>query len=422
MSTLMDIQRPRTRLPWLTRRRLPVLVAGAAVVIAVAIALATLGDALPSTSRSGVWIDTARQGEMLREIRANGTLVPQDVRWITAGATATVQSVEVLPGAAVEADTVVLRLTNPALQAALEQATAALAGAEADVVAARTQLASQVLDQRSALSSAESELRITQVRHEALTRAHGFGVIADVELRQSQIELEESQSKAELERERVAAFSQNVDAQLQAVRARRDEAASALAIARQDADSLEVAAGIDGILQQVEVEPGQRVDAGASLARVARPDRLLARLQVAEVLANDLVLDLPVTVDTRNGAAEGRVARIDPAVVNGSVVVDVVFADAPPAGARPDLSVEGRILLDRLDDVVSIARPPLAVPGSSSSLFVLAPDDEVARRTPVRYGAASSDRIEVVEGLRPGDRAVLSDTSQWDAYPALRLR
>jgi len=182
-----------------------------------------------------------------------------------------------------------------------------------------------------------------------------------------------------------------------------------------------VRAGTDGILQQIDVEPGQQVAVGAKLARVARPDDLIARLQVPEVLAKDLSLDLAVSVDTRNGVVQGRLTRIDPAVRNGSVTIDADLGHPLPAGARPDLSVDGRIRLGVLRDVVSIPRPTLAVPGSPGTLFVLEGDGE-ARQAAVRFGAASSDRIEIRSGLRPGDRAVLSDTSQWAQYPRLRLR
>ncbi|TDK22512.1 HlyD family efflux transporter periplasmic adaptor subunit [Luteimonas aestuarii] len=417
----MDIAKTRGGPAWRRPRNLWI-VAAALALSALAWLLWGLDRAAPSVSAKDLWIDTARQGEMLREIRAVGTLVPRNMRWVTARATATVQDVLVEPGTRVEADTPILRLANPELEANLRKAEAALAGAEADVMAMRTSLRSQWLDQRSQLAQIEAEWRIAEVRAQANERAHAAGVISAIELRQSQITEAQNRERSEIERQRVDTFGENMAAQLQAARARRDEAASLLAIARQQVEALDVKAGIDGILQQVEVEAGQQVEMGAMLARVARPGELIGRLQVSEVLAKDLALDLPATIDTRNGIAEARVSRIDPAVVGGSVVVDVSFPGELPAGARPDLSVEGRIRLGRLEDVVSLARPPLAVPGNASSLFVLDADGRAARRVPVRYGAASSDRIEIVEGLRPGDRAILSDTSQWDDYDVLRLR
>ena len=417
----MDIKRTPGAPKW--RRPRILLLAGAAVLaLILLVLLMRMGQAAPTVGAAEVWIGTAERGDMAREIRANGVLMPRDTRWISAGARATVQQIVVEPGARVEPDTVIIRMVKPELEARLEQARAALAGAEADVAAARTSLRSQLLDQQAALAQADAEWQMARVRAEANARAHASGVIATIELRQSEINEEQSGNRARIERERVEAFRQNMQAQIQASTARRDEAASALEIARQQLQAMEVRAGIDGILQQVEVEAGQQVEIGTALARVARPDDLIARLQVPEVLAKDLLLELPVTIDTRNGLAEGRVARIDPAVRNGSVAVDVVFEGELPPGARPDLSVEGRVLLGRLDDVVSIPRPPLAVPGAASSLFVLDAQGDAARRLPVRYGAASSDRIEVAEGLRNGDRAILSDTSRWDGHDVLRLR
>lgn len=417
----MDITKPRNTHSWRRPRTLGIAAGGVLILIAL-VALLRTDRAAPAVAATEVWTEAAVRGEMVREIRATGVLLPRDTRWISAGARATVQQVVVEPGARVEPDTVILDLVNPELEAGVEQARAALAGAEAEVAAARTSLRSQLLDQQAQLAQAEAEWRSAEVRAQAHGRAHEAGVLATIELRQSEIEEEQRRHRASIERQRVQAFRQNMVAQLSAAEARRDEAASALAVARQQLDAMQVRAGIEGILQQVEVEPGQQVEVGTALARVARPDDLIARLQVPEVLAKDLVLGLPVAIDTRNAVVEGRVSRIDPAVRNGSVAVDAVFTGALPPGARPDLSIEGRIQLGRLEDVVSIARPPLAAPDSASTLFVIDPESGQARRTPVRYGVASSDRIEVAEGLREGDRAILSDTSRWDGHDVLRLR
>lgn len=417
----MDILKTNSRSVWHRPRTLWIAGGGLVLLLVVGLSLA-LGKASPRVARNELWIDTAQSGDMKREIRANGILVPRHIRWVTAGTTATVQQVLVDPGAKVQADTVILQLINPEVQTGLVKAEAALAGAEADVVAVRTSLASQLLDQQAVQAQAESDWRIAEVKAQAYKRAHAAGVMSAIELRQSQIVEAQSRNRGEIENQRVAAFRQNIAAQLRVAQARRDEVASARAVVRQQVESMQVRAGIDGILQQVEVEPGQQVEAGAKLARVARPDELIARLQIPETLAKDLVLGLPVSVDTRNGVAQGRLIRVDPAVRDGSVVVDVAFDRLLPSGARPDLSVDGRILLGTLRGVVSIGRPAVAVPDNASSLFVIRPGDDVARRVPVRFGAVSSDRIEVREGLRPGDQAVLSDTSQWNDYDTLRLR
>ncbi len=417
----MDIAKSRPPSLW-KRPRTRWIVGGALLLVVLAIASSLLGSASPAVTSSELWIDTARHGEMKREIRANGTLVPKETRWITAGATASVQQVLVDPGASVKADTVILRLFNSELRANFEKAQAALAGAEADVIAARTSLASQLLDHQAAEAKAESDWRIAEVKARANERAQAAGIVSAIELKQSQIIESQSNRLADIERQRVSTFRQNMTAQRHVAEARRDEAASALAVFRQQLESLEVRAGINGILQQVDVEPGQQIDAGAKLARVARPDELLARLQVSEVQAKDLAMGQPVSVDTRNGVADGKIVRIDPAVRNGSVAVDVGFDKPLPAGARPDLSVDGRVLLGTLRDVISIGRPAAAAPESTSTLFVIRAGGSKAERVQVRYGAVSSDRIEVRSGLRDGDQAVLSDTTRWKDYDTLTLR
>jgi len=417
----MDIIKP-AKAPLWRRRRVLVTAGSTAALLVVFVSIFGLGQAAPKVDRTNLWIDAAQRGDMVRELRATGVLVPKDIRWITANTTATVQDVVVLAGAEVQPDTVILRMVNPELQANLEKAEAAFAGAGADVAATRTSLSSQLLDQRSLQTQAESDWHIAEVKNTAMGRAHAAGVVPDIEVKESQIVLEQSRKKASIERERGVALSRNMEAQLAAAAARRDEAASAARVARQQADSLVVKAGIAGILQQVDVEPGQQVQAGAKLARIARPGELIARLQVSEALAKDLVLKLPVKVDTRNGIVDGRIQRIDPAVKNGSVTIDVGFEHQLPDGARPDLSVEGRIQLGVVRDVVSVGRPPTAVPDTASSLFVLKPGESLAQRVPVHFGSASSDRIEVRKGLRPGDQAILSDTSQWADYQALRVR
>jgi len=409
-------------LPLWRRRRVQWLGVGIAALGALVGLGLGIGKAAPSVARSELWIETVHAGDMHRQIRATGTLVPRQTRWITAGATATVQEVVVLAGARVQAGTVILRLANPELLANLEKAQAALAGAQAEVAAMRTSLASQLLDQQAQEAGASSAWRIAEVKRQAYERAHQAGVMSAIELKEAQISEEQDQGRARIETARVAAFRQNMAAQLQAASARRDEAASAVSIARQQVDSMEVRAGIDGILQQVEVEPGQQVDSGAKLARVARPDELIARLQVPEVLAKDLVLDLPVSVDTRNGLVQGHLSRIDPAVREGSVTVDVAFDAALPSGVRPDLSVDGQVLLGTVRNTLSIGRPASAAPNSRGTLFVLAPGGAQAQRRPVEYGAVSSDRIEIRSGLAPGDAVVLSDTSRWTDQDRLRIR
>jgi HlyD family secretion protein len=416
----MDIVKPISVNRW--RRPSWRWAAVAGVALLPVIGLLGLGRAAPSVARSELWIDSAARGEMKREIRANGVLLPRDIRWIVAGATASVQAVVVQPGSTVQADTLLLELHNPELQVNQQKARATLAAASADVAAMRAALTSQLLDQQSLRAQAESDWQLARIKAQANQRAFDGGAISSIELQQSRISETQTGKRAQIEAQREAAFRQNMAAQLGAAQARRDEAASALQVASRQVDALQVRAGIAGVLQQVEVEPGQQVEAGAKLARVARPGALIARLQVPETLAKDLALQQPVSVDTGNGVVAGKLVRVDPAVREGSVNVDVDFTAALPDGARPDLSVDGRILLGTLPDVIHIPRPGLALPGGEGSLFVLAAGSDSARRVQVRYGAASSDRIEVRSGLAAGEQIILSDTRRWDGQDQLRLR
>lgn len=396
-------------------------VLGATVVASVLAILLSLGEASPSAASADLWIDVARRGDLSSEIRATGTLVPKQNRWITAGVSGTVQELLVQPGERVQADDVVMRLANPATRSGVEKARAALAGAEADVAAKRAGLDLQRLEQDALLARAESSLRITRAKTAALARAEAAGVVSKLELDQSRITMEQDEQLAAVERQRSVAMRSNFDAQMQAIAALRDEFASALEMARRDESQLEVRAGIEGIVQEIGAELGEQVEPGTRLARVARHDVLIARLQVPESQATDLVLDLPVRIDVQGRPARGVVERIDPAVREGRVVVDVRFEEAMPGGARPDLTVEGRILLDELKDVVSIARPANATSEGAGTLFVLRPGSGVAERTEVRFGAGSADRIEVRSGVSEGDRVIMSDTARWSRHERLRI-
>ena len=415
----MDVRKPKQHW-WSGRQRKATVLAATLVASVLAIGF-SLGEAAPSAASADLWIDVARRGDLSSEIRATGTLVPKQNRWITAGVAGTVQELLVQPGERVKADDVVMRLANPAARSSAEKARAALAGAEADVAARRAGLELQRLEQGALLARAESSLRITRAKTAALARAEAAGVVSKLELNQSLITMEQDERLAEVERQRSVAMKSNFDAQMKAIEALRDEFASALEMARRDEAQLEVRAGIEGIVQEIGAELGEQVEPGTRLARVARHDVLVARLLVPESQADDLVLDLPVRIDVLGRMARGQVERIDPAVREGRVVVDVRFEEAVPAGARPDLTVEGRILLDELQDVVSIARPATATKDGAGTLFVMRPGSDVAERTRVRYGAGSADRIEVLSGVAEGDRVIMSDTARWDRHERLRI-
>jgi RND family efflux transporter MFP subunit len=417
----MDIANPMLKLR--KRRRLQWSVAAAVLAVAALILLVLrLGPALPVAERGSLWIDAVQQGDMLREVRATGTLVPREIRWIAAATPATVEKILVWQGTQVKADTVLMQLSDPQTEDALRNAQAQVAAAEADVVAKRAELESQLLDQRSALAQAESDYASAKVKADADAKAEKLQLIPRVQFEQGQIALAQLRQRRQIEQQRVAAFAGNMKAQMDAVQAALMQQRSNLQLRQRQADALEVKAGIAGVLQEVAVQEGAQVAAGANLARVARPDVLIARLQVPEVQAKDVALGMPVSVDTHNGLVDGKVERIDPAVRDGSVQVDVTLAGKLPPGARPDLSVDGRIRIAELHDVLSVGRPALAKADGDLSLFRLDPGGDTATRVPVRIGAASVDRVQVLRGLQAGDKVILSDTSQWDSYDRIRLK
>ena len=417
----MDIANPQLKIR--RRRRLQWSIAGgAAVLVGVVVLLVRLGPALPVAERASLWIDTVQQGQMLREVRATGTLVPRSTRWLAAATAAQVEQILIWPGAAVKPDTVLMKLSNPAVEDALRNAQAQVAAAQADVAAKRAELRSQLLDQRSALAQAESDYASAKVKADADAKAATLHLIPDVQFRQGQIALKQLDTRRGIEAQRVAAFAGNMRAQLDAVQAKLRQQQSNLQLRQRQADALNVKAGIAGVLQEVAAQEGAQVAEGANLARVARPDVLIARLQVPEVQAKDVALGMPVSVDTHNGAVAGAVERIDPAVRDGSVQVDVRLDGELPPGSRPDLSVDGRIRVATLDHVLSVGRPSQAKADADITLFRLDPSTGVATRVPVRIGAASVDRVEITRGLKVGDQVILSDTSQWDRYDKIRVK
>ncbi|WP_329741369.1 efflux RND transporter periplasmic adaptor subunit [Dyella sp. A6] len=416
----MDIANPMIKIR--KRRRLQWSIAtGTLMALVLLVLMLRLGPALPTVDRSSLWIDSVQRGDMLREVRATGTLVPREIRWLAAATPATVEKILVWPGAQVQPDTVLMRLSDPATEDALRNAQAQVVAAEADVAAKRAELESQLLDQRAGLAQAESDYASAKVKAVADAKAEKMQLIPRVQYEQEQIVLKQLALRTGIERQRVTAFVDNMKAQMAAVQAALLQQRSNLALRQRQADALQVKAGIKGVLQDVPVQEGAQVAAGANLARVAVPDVLIARLQVPEVQAKDVVLGMPVSVDTHNGLVDGKVERIDPAVRDGSVRVDVSLTGKLPPGARPDLSVDGRIRIAELHDVLSVGRPALAKADGDLSLFRLDPGGDTATRVPVRIGATSVDRVQVLRGLKVGDKVILSDTSQWDNYDRIRL-
>jgi HlyD family secretion protein len=417
----MDIDRPDLKLRNIRRRWLLGGLAGVLTVAAGA-GVGLLGPALPLVDRNSVWIDTVKRGEMLREVRGQGVLSPKEIRWITAQTAASVERIIVKPGAAVAADTVLMELGSPEVTEELESAGAALAAARADAAAKRMSLENQLLDEKSHVAQIRSAYALARAKVDATEGLAKQGIIAALTFREYQLDCEQQQTLLGLAADRVAKSRQTLAAQIAADEARVRQLETAYASRARLAGALHVQAGTSGVLQSVAVQEGEEVAAGANLARIARPGELRAELEVAETQAKDVGVGQRVTIDTRTALVTGRVERIDPAVQRGSVQVDVELLGPLPPGARPDLSVDGAIEIERLPNAVYVARPAIARPDSHLRLFRLSADGKSAERVPVRFGRASVSLIEVLDGLAPGDRVLLSDTSAWDRYDRIRLR
>lgn len=403
------------------RRRLVLSGAAVGVVALVTVALSQLEPAAPSVDQRSLFIDTVRRGEMVRQVRGPGTLVPVEIRWIAAPVVGRVDRIPALPGERVTAETVLLELSNPEVEQSALEAEAGLAEAEADYARLAAQLDSEQLTLEAQAAALESEAEQARLQVEADRRLADEGLVPDLTRQLSETRAQELAGRAELERQRLAKGGESAKAQLAAERARLEQARAMAALRREQLAGLEVRAGIGGVLQQVAVEVGQRVTAGATLARVAQPERLKAELRIPETQAKDVALGQAVEVDTRNGVVAGRVSRIDPAVQEGTVTVDVKLTGKLPAGARPDLSVDGTIRIERLTDVLYVGRPAYGQAESTITLFRLEPGGEHAVRVPVRLGKASVNTIEIAKGLAEGDRVILSDTSAWDGHDRLRI-
>lgn len=416
----MDIQ--RTDLKQKKRRRqIAFGIVGTIAIVAMGLLIANLDPAAPSVDRAALWLGTVERGEMLREVRGPGVLAPKEIRWIAAETPARVERIVVKPGARVEPDTVILELSNPEVAEAQLAAQSALTAAEADLAAQRMSLESQALDQKANLAAVEADYESARLQAEAEGELAAKGIISRIQARRSELSAQTLQTRLSIEKERVTKFGDTTRAQLDAARARVDQLRNTAQLRRRQAEGLAVRAGISGVLQQVPVQEGQQVAAGVNLARVARPEVLMAELRIPETQVKDVSVGQPVRVDTRNGIVPGTVIRIDPAVLNGSVLVDVDLEGNLPPGARPDLSVDGTIEIERLSDVLYVGRPAFGQPESQVRLFKLDADGKRAQRVPVQLGRASVNLIEVRQGLNPGDRVVLSDTSQWDDYERLRI-
>jgi HlyD family secretion protein len=418
----MDISRPELALARRRKRNIAIVI-GALIFAAAAFGIYRMEPAAPTLAKSAAWIDTVKRGSLTIEVRGPGVLVPKSIRWLSAETAARVERIVVKPGALVQADTVIVELSNPEVQDALLAARAAVTAARADLSAQQTQLNSQLLDQRANVAQVQADLESANLQAEAEADLVKKGVIPAITYKRTELNRDQLKLKLQIERERMQNFARTIDAQLSASGARLAQLDNTLKLRMRQADALMVKAGIAGILQQVPLQEGQQVQAGLNLARVAEPGQLMAELKVPETQAKDITIGLKVRVDTRNGVVDGSVTRIDPAVLAGTVQVDVDLTGALPEGARPDLSVDGVIEIAKLDDVLYLGRPSKGDPRSQIALFKLRADDQSsADRVTVTLGRASVNVIEVTAGLSVGDRVLLSDTSEFDRFQRIRIK
>lgn len=415
----MDIPRkaPNRRL----RRALYALI-GAGGITLITVGVSRLKPAAPSVDRATVWVDTVKRGPMLRQVRGSGTLVPEEIRWIPAITEGRVERQLVQPGAVVKAETVLLELSNPEVEQAALEAEMQLKAAEAEYANLRVQLESQRLTQQAQAAMVQAEYRQAKLQAEANEELAKDRLISDLMLKLSKVRAEELATRHEIEQKRLEISAESVKAQLAVQQARVEQLRALFQLRRSQVEALRVRAGVGGVLQQVLVEVGQQVTPGMNLARVANPTRLKAEVRIAETQAKDIQIGQRAFIDTRNGVVPGHVIRIDPAVQNGTVTVDVALDGSLPKGARPDMSVDGTIEIERLEDVIYVGRPAFGQERSVVGLFKLVDGGKSAVRVPVKLGRSSVNTIEIVEGLQPGDQVILSDMSAWDAFDRIRLK
>lgn len=421
----MDIPRP-DQARKKRRRRIAALLGGLALITLITVGLAQLKPAAPPVERGSLLFDTVKRGQLLRQVRGNGTLVPQEIRWIPTINQGRVERIVILPGARVKADTVLVELSNPDVTQAAFDAESLVKTAEADMANLRVQLDSQKLTQRSAVATARANYSSAKLDLEVNDVLAKSGLVPAITLKQSQAKAEELANLLEIEEERLKISADATTAQLVAQETKLAQLRGQLELKRLQVEGLKIRAGVEGVLQRLgdltnPLQEGQQLPAGALVARVAEPAHLKAAIKIAETQAKDVQLDQVAEIDTRNGVIPGHVIRVDPAVENGTVTVDIAL-DAPlPKGARPDLSVDGTIELERLQDVLYVGRPVQGQPESLVGLFKVTEGGRAATRVQVKLGRTSVSAVEILQGLQIGDQIILSDMSQWDSFERVRL-
>jgi HlyD family secretion protein len=417
---MVDIARPSQAKKKRIRRILYVT-AGVVVIGGISLGVSKLKPAAPTVDRAVVWIDSVKRGSMLRQVRGSGTLVPEDIRWIPAQTQGRVERIILRPGAQVTPDTVILELSNPDLENAVRDAQLSFQSAQAAYTNRKAQLESDMLAQESTVANIETQQKQADLELKANEELYKEKLISQITLEQKRGLAKDLSNRLEVEKKRLEITRQGTQSQLAPQEADVNSKKAQWELRRNQLNDLKVRAGMSGTLTVVPVERGQQVAPGTNLARVANPSNLKAELRIAETQTKDIHIGQYAEVDTRNGIVKGHVSRIDPSATGGTVGVDVSMDGALPPGARPDLSVDGTIQLEKLDNIIYVGRPAFGQENSTVTIFKVQPNGE-ATATKVKLGRASVNTIEVIEGLSPGDQVILSDMSQYDSFDRVQLK
>jgi HlyD family secretion protein len=410
------------RAPKPKRARYIAIAGGLVAIVGVSVALTRLEPAAPSVERATLWIDTVRRGTMVRNVRAPGTLVPEHVRIITALTAGRIEQKIATVGQAVQPGTVLLEMSNPDVQLQALEAERALAAAEANLVSLKSNLQTTRMQQAATIATVTAQYNDAKRQAEVYEALDKKGMSSTNEVAKARDSMHELEARLKIEKDRLALLERTVGEQLKLEEANVARQRNVAQFQQDRINSMHVTAGEPGVLQDMTLELGQYVQAGTPLARVAQPGKLKAVLRVPETQAKDIVIGQPVSVDTRNGLVNGRVSRVDPSAVNGTVTVEVALEGELPKGARADISVDGTIEIERLPDVIYVGRPAYGQAESTVGLFRLDPDGKTAQRVQVQLGVGSVNTVEVKKGLVPGEKVIISDVSQWDAQDRLRIK
>jgi HlyD family secretion protein len=421
----MDIVRDASVKKKKRQKQTVMIVVAVVAVLGVTLGVSKLKPAPPSVEFGTIWPDTVKRGSMLRQVRGLGSLVPipEDVRLIPAETDVRVERIIKLPGMPVTPDTTIMELSNPQVVQEALNADLELKSAEAEYHNTKAKVDSDLMNLKAEAATVEADYENAQRDADANKELAKIGVLSSSALKASLAKAREMATRHKIEDDRIAESTKAVETQLAVQQATIDQKRALAQLKHRQLDALKVKAGIGGVLAALDtpMQVGQRVTQGTILAKVVQPEHLKAALKIPETQAKDIVDGLSAEIDTHNGVVKGKVSRIDPAVQNGTVTVDVTLDEAPPRGARPDLSVDGTITLERLDNVLYVGRPAFGQEKSTVGMFKIDPDGKTATRIPVELGRSSVNTVEIIRGLKEGDQVILSDMSRWDNQDRIRL-